>query len=332
MPGGDQSPVRDGVAEGSTTLVKSYRYLRSAMVGLVVALGVAVVDQSLQQGFILSSISAYYYTPAQAVFVGVLIAIGVCMVALKGTTEAEDILLNLGGMLAPVVAIVPTPRGTDYATALRACRAGGGSADGGGGVAARDDCPTVLALRAATEANVANNMLALLVVVGLGILAALLFRLLDRNTAESRRTGVMVRLGLLASLAVYALGAWAFWREREAFIDYAHYAAAVPLFVCIVAVALVNALRHRRTDLQSVPGWWGKLVAGLRVLASTDRYSVIALVMLLTLVIGTPLAVAEVYQDTVFWLEATLITLFALFWVIQTAERWHEGEPASGRG
>jgi len=36
-------------------------------------------------------------------------AIGVCMIALKGSTEWEDILLNLGGMLAPVVAFVATP-------------------------------------------------------------------------------------------------------------------------------------------------------------------------------------------------------------------------------
>ena len=44
------------------------------------------------------SISAYYYTPVRAVFVGVLVTMGVCLIALKGSTEAEDVLLNVAGI------------------------------------------------------------------------------------------------------------------------------------------------------------------------------------------------------------------------------------------
>ena len=59
--------------ESAGTQAKSYRYLRIAMVGLLIALAAAVFYQSSQQGSFLASVSAYYYTPAQAVFVGALI-------------------------------------------------------------------------------------------------------------------------------------------------------------------------------------------------------------------------------------------------------------------
>ena len=34
---------------------------------------------------------------------------GVCLVALKGNTDGEDVLMNLAGMLAAGVAFIPTP-------------------------------------------------------------------------------------------------------------------------------------------------------------------------------------------------------------------------------
>jgi hypothetical protein len=111
--------------QDSDTLAKSYRYLRLAMVGLLLCLAVAVVYQSVRQGNLLGSVSAYYYTPAQAIFVGGLIGLGACMIALKGTTPVEDVFLNLGGVFAAVVAIVPTGRDADYRAAVRACREAG---------------------------------------------------------------------------------------------------------------------------------------------------------------------------------------------------------------
>jgi len=91
--------------------IKTYRYLRLAMLNMLVmpATGVLVERAHNDAGCLQPSISDYYYTPARAVFVASLTTIGVCMIALKGSTEWEDILLNLGGMLAPVVAFVATP-------------------------------------------------------------------------------------------------------------------------------------------------------------------------------------------------------------------------------
>jgi hypothetical protein len=113
--------------ESAQTPAKSYRYLRIAMVGVLLALAAAVFYQSSQQDSFLASVSAYYYTSAQAVFVGALIGLGVSMIALQGMNDAENTFLNLGGMFAIVIAIVPTGRGPDFDTAVQACRQSGGT-------------------------------------------------------------------------------------------------------------------------------------------------------------------------------------------------------------
>jgi hypothetical protein len=81
------------------------------IVGLLLALAVAVIIQSVQQGSLLASVSAYYYTAAQAVFVGALAGLGVAMIALQGIDVPEDTFLNLGGIFAILVAMLPTGRG-----------------------------------------------------------------------------------------------------------------------------------------------------------------------------------------------------------------------------
>ena len=91
--------------------VKTYRSVRLSMVTLVLGLAAAVAVERLEvpRGCFQHSISAYYYTPVRGMFVGGLLGIAVCLVALRGNNDAEDALLNLAGMLAPVVAFVPTP-------------------------------------------------------------------------------------------------------------------------------------------------------------------------------------------------------------------------------
>lgn len=62
-----------------------------------------------RDGGSLGSINAYYYTPVRGMFAGALLGIGVCLVCIRGSTTVEDVLLNAAGMLAPVVALIPTP-------------------------------------------------------------------------------------------------------------------------------------------------------------------------------------------------------------------------------
>ena len=131
---------------GRQHVVLTYRYLRLSMVLLTLVLAVSVVIESVRSRAVLDSISAYYYTPAQGVFVGALVAIGIGLIALRGRTEVEDVALNLAGMFAPAVAFVPTPQGrpADFSTAgidnnMPALLVGGGVAVVLAGVLAATD-------------------------------------------------------------------------------------------------------------------------------------------------------------------------------------------------
>ena len=61
---------------GSTSLQRTYRYLRIAIVGAVVVVFTAIATTLPSVG-LLPSISHYYYTPAHTLFVGALIAAAV---------------------------------------------------------------------------------------------------------------------------------------------------------------------------------------------------------------------------------------------------------------
>jgi hypothetical protein len=172
---GEPAGAEAGERRDSDIVAKSYRYLRLAMVGLLACLAAAVLYQSWRQGWPpLGSVSAYYYTPAQAFFVAGLIGLGACMIALKGTTPIEDLFLNLGGVFAAIVALVPTGRDADYRAAVRACREAGTPVLTQKASTGRLDCPTVQALEATAKANVDNNLVALLI-VGFIVLVATFF-------------------------------------------------------------------------------------------------------------------------------------------------------------
>jgi hypothetical protein len=316
--------------QDSDNLAKTYRYLRLAMVGLLLCLACAVAYQSVRQGILLGSVSAYYYTPAQAFFVGGLIGLGACMIALRGTTMVEDAALNLGGVFAAIVAIVPTGRNADYRAAVRACREAGTpllTDKASAGL----DCPTVQALTDATRANVDNNLFALLVVGAIALLASLVVAWrdgtlkpqADRVATRAKRNflwGFGVALGLWLAILIARLASlqWA--------IDNGHWIAAVLLFACIFVVAVTNARRVKRE--QSGDGSQGQSsvrqsmdAAGdlIAVRRRHDQYIWIARAMLL--VAAVSLALWR-FTDliTLFWVEALVFSLFMVFWTVQTFE------------
>jgi len=92
-------------------IVETYFVLRMVIavgaIGLPVALvGWAAVDP--EPAAAVTSLSAFYYTPARGLFVGTLVAIGVALVAYRGYTRGENRLLNAAGTLAMVAALCPT--------------------------------------------------------------------------------------------------------------------------------------------------------------------------------------------------------------------------------
>ena len=219
-------------------VIKTYRYLRLSMVGLVVFLLFAVLIEWWHTAprCFQTTLSAYYYTPAQGVFVSALLAIGICMVVLKGNTEIEDVLLNAAGMLAPIAALVPTP-----------------------GVG---DCWSTPVDAGNTAADVANNITALLA-ISVVVLAAVLIVAARHGWPPSSRVGFP-----LAALLVLAFGAW-FYLGRDSFLRGAHYVSAIALFVLIAVVVLINALRYRRQgDAGPVAGNPYSIIAALMALSA----------------------------------------------------------------
>ncbi|MFC7490104.1 MULTISPECIES: hypothetical protein [unclassified Knoellia] len=280
--------------------VRTYRYLRLSLVGLVLLLLVCVWLERLGGAEVnrrLGSISAYYYTPARSVFVGALVAIGISLVAIVGRRGFEDTSLNIAGMLAPVVAMVPTPRG-----------AGGAPCDPDG----RCSVPPEFV------PSVVNNVWGLVTLGFLGLALG------GWTVIVRRRSSPATRRGFFLAAAVWLAFVLWFQLGRDPFLDLAHYASAVPLFGLITGVAFVNARKAsaRRDD------------AGSRGAKSYPAiYGVVAGIMTLTFVVAAVLAVVDQWggggtpTEWVLWVEVVLLVSFAVFWVTQTLDYWDDGLP-----
>jgi hypothetical protein len=270
--------------------VKTYRYLRIALASLVVllfasvAIEVVATDPTCVQG----SISAYYYTPVRAVFVGVLVTMGISLIALKGSTELEDVLLNVAGMLAPGVAFIPTP---DPGT-----------------------CRSVDLVLGDTAAAVANNMQALFVA---GLVIAGVVAVIARQEAGEDGLGPWERRGIAVTGVLLVGGAVWFYVARASFLQHAHSVAAVPMFLVLIAVVWVNARHVRATVVEgTAPAAESRYVRVYQGIA-WGMLAALGGTVLLALVTGGSWVVLVV--------EVVLLVLFGAFWVVQTVELWRRG-------
>jgi hypothetical protein len=86
---------------------KTYMALRWLLAVIALAFPVALVGGGcwLKDITVLPQLSAYYFTPMGDLFVGMLCAVGVGLIAYKGFTDAEDMALNTGGVLVCLVAV-----------------------------------------------------------------------------------------------------------------------------------------------------------------------------------------------------------------------------------
>lgn len=277
----------------SDTMV-TYRYVRVGLVALVVFLLASLAltwTHSCPQG----SISAFFYTRTHAVFVASLCAIGICLIAYKGSRVGEDALLNYSGFMAFIVALVPT--GPD------------------------DLCRPWLPTVADPFGGVANNVAALFVAVAVGTGMYLALQRWRRPQAapvasvpsreEAASLWKTIATALLsvekwlpaALLAISVAGAplmlWG-W-----FADHAHVIAAVAMFLSITLVAVYHACYAR--------------AAVRRQLARF--YAAISTLMLVTIVAGIVLLILG-WHFWVITVELTLIVLFAVFWAVQTWDVW----------
>ncbi|GAA4118613.1 hypothetical protein GCM10022415_17820 [Knoellia locipacati] len=308
VPEMPEVPAVPGVAQiitpptvRASASVRTYRYLRLSLVGLVVLLLFCVWLErlgGLEANRHLGSISAYYYTPARSVFVGALVAIGISLVAIVGRRGFEDTALNIAGMLAPVVAMVPTPRG-----------AGGAPCDPDG----RCSVPPEFV------PSVVNNIWGLVALGVLGLALGGWVVVARRQSSRATRIGFFLAAGVFVAFFLW------FRFGRDSFLDTAHFGAAVPLFGLITAVAFVNARKARgRRDRA------GDAKAA-RAYASV--YGGVALVMAVTFGAAIVLALMDQLggggtpDEWVLWVEVVLLVSFAVFWVTQTFDFWTDGLP-----
>ena len=255
---------------------------------LVALLAAAVIGQIVvtEPDCWLGSISAYYYTSARAVFVACLCAMGACLIIHQGNGPWEDLILNVSGFAAFFVALIPTP--------LDELVIKPGEVVNKEPVCARANVPTKAQLIAAVD----NNVLALLVAATACLAVALIIR---RATGQPSLSVALLVMGAAVLLAWLLFGG-----PREWFREHAHVGAAIGMFGGIVLVVMMNGFSQ-----QEVP----------RPIRNSYR-TILGLMVSVILVAGF-IAWRELFEHTVFWLEAALIVLFGVFWVVQTKELWN---------
>jgi hypothetical protein len=268
--------------------IQTYRYLRIGLVGAVAFLAVSILIERGEVDCWQTSISGYYYTPVRAVFVGALIAVGLALIVIKGRTGWIDLSLNFAGMLAPLVALVPTTNVGDCSSV----RQGLSPVNPDGSLASW------------VVANVDNNVWAALITGFVGILAwIVIVTFAKRSVGAVLEVGSeTLRRGLFAMTAflVVVLLAFRFW---DGFADHAHGWSAGGFFVFLAVAVLLNA-REIRHD------------AGKRVFFTLYLATLVAMVLAVA-----PLLFSS-WDHNVFVVEAAEILLFGVFWSVQTVELW----------
>ncbi|SDP47798.1 hypothetical protein SAMN04489867_2596 [Pedococcus dokdonensis] len=271
-------------------LLRTYRYLRLAMVLLVLLLFLSVAMYiGSDRGHMLQSISASYYTPVRAVFVSALCAIGTCLIVYQGNTDVEDVLLNGSGFFAFIVGFVPTrPEAQCVASRIP------------------------LDVRDA----ISNNVTALMVVAVIAfavVMGVQVFATPASERALSKGAGAALAFSVLAFLGLAGF----YVVNRGAFMCHGHDTAAILLFIGIVGVVFVSGRGLARKQARELGGsvrshLWNRYFWGFVLMVASIAVIVVA-------------GPWQGWLDHwVFWLEAALITQFATFWLTQTIELWRE--------
>ena len=210
---------REPTSVSHQELLSTYRFVRLAMPGLAFLLAVGVTIQifSPADNCWLGSISAYYYTPARAVFVACLCSIGTCLFVYRGTTEREDLVLNISGILAFFVALIPTP--------LDEAETGPKSLCG------RSNVPTDTQLSDALANNIWSALAALVMVA---IAYAVFGGFIKQGHGRPSTKAVVTSLVVAAVPVVLYVG----WPDKVE--SWGHYVAAVGLFIGVILMTLMH--------------------------------------------------------------------------------------------
>jgi hypothetical protein len=281
--------------------ILTYRALRMGVVAVALLLMTSLVLEVIRtRGLELTSISASYYSPVSKVFVGVLVATGMALIAIMGREKSEDGALNLAGMLAPTIGMLPTAVGP---SAPGACSEG-----------------VARCIPLSSLIDVENNVSSLLV-LGLVVLVGALIYVLKNHGAGSPQLRRMILPG---ALWLISAALWLF--ARELMLVHGHNLAAFCFFILLAWVARINAL--------DPPD--GPTVMGLTPKAYQRGYRIISTAMIATIVLTAiyDIGILARWLPNPYpqWFFVAESTLFIAFWVLQTAHFWRDGVPDEAAG
>ena len=276
----------DTTAHTRDITLDTYRYLRGGMAVVIIMLGTAVIGERLTATCWQTSISAYYFTTAHSIFIAVLCALGVQFIVYKGSSHTEDVLLTLAGILAFIVAMVPTTR------------------------------PVLLCARYGLPADydvkhaITNNVWAVVITL---VIARVVSWLLYRRTNTTQPKSVLGTVSMYLLRAIMAVGLVALIFFRNLFDSNAHGIAAVIMFLAIISTVVTTAFLVSRQDDAKSPHRHLYYVL----------YQGIAAAMIVTLIAVVVLHIAlDSWNHWVIVVETALILEFTVYWVIQTIELW----------
>jgi hypothetical protein len=288
--------------------LRTYRYVRVMIIALTVGLLTAVVVEWATAGCALGSISAYYYTPAHGLFAGGLIGIGVCLIAIRDQNDLQDGLLNLAGLLGPMVALIPMHLNV------------GTAADPSRQASCITGAQRISDLRPTNVQEVAfglvtggrldairNNVFALLVMLALGLvlMGGLIWRSRTYpgpSTPTPKWWPCWLAVGMTVGVLLVYRCAYGFFIERV------HFLSAGLMFLAVSLFAIVDGIRAR-----SVQG------ASKRGLAYIALGSGLIAGCLTIILIGRH----NTWTYTTLTAELWGISLFLAFWIIQTIDLWN---------
>lgn len=271
-----------------TSPQRTYRYVRIALAAAPIALLVSVALAVPDVG-VLPTLSHYFYTPARTVFSAALIAASVCLLVLSGRDPQRG-LLDVAALLAPLVALIPTPISAGEVAGVE--------------VSCARSC-----IPASAVADVENALVSYLVMAALAVVVGVALRARS-GTAEGSAGSAATLVAAVVLLAALVL---AFGLERPALLAAGHVVSAVAFFAVMAAVAVLEAVRPSAERPPS------------RALRAA--YLGIAALLVLDLLVIAALGLGA-GLPVVFSGEVAALLLFGAFWLLQTGQKWRESDPS----
>ena len=271
---------------------KTYNYLRLGMLVAVAALAYSIIEEYRQPGVhcFLGSISGYYYTPVRPIFIGVMVAIGFALIVIKGRTPLEDWFLSLAGIMAPIVAFIPTSddkTGVCREEMLKIGHYQPYKADG------------------FVPASINNNLHALVFAGFTAIVLACIVFLIQRRPIGSGAWKSLAG-GFLLVIVGWSLLHWAYGWVLDG-----HARAAIAMFGFLAAAAITNSvLGFKYGHTKKVYSWTYGIVGAAMIVFG------------LLFVLCKAFDWSSLGGHLVLTIEAVEISLFVAFWIAQTFERW----------